>query len=77
MSLTNVPKIFTTAELDKLLSGFPKDAVISRTDIVASVHAPKSLGNTQVLSAALVGRDQWHVRAVPGLLMPVVKEQDK
>lgn len=71
MKLATVPKVFTTAELDKLLGTFPKNAAIERFESVAVVRNPRG---EKVLSAAEVAESQWHVMAVPGLLQPVPKK---
>lgn len=74
MKLTSVPKAFTTAEIDKILGQFPKNASITRHESTAVVHAPTG---EKVLSAAEIQEGRWHVMCVPGLLIPVKPEGRK
>lgn len=65
MSLQSLPTTLTTAALDKLLAGFPKNAQVSRLEDSATVHAPNG---AKVFSAVMVESNVWHAMAVPGLV---------
>lgn len=66
--MKSLPTALTTKQLDTLLAGFPKAAVISRFDTIITVKAPNG---KKILSATKGGRALWHVMAVEGLIQAV------
>lgn len=67
--MKSLPTALTTKQLNALLAGFPKAAVISRHETIITVTAPNG---KKVLSAAKApARALWHVMAVEGLIQAV------
>ena len=58
--------MLTNSQLNKLLASFPPGVDIYRGgDIIVTVKTPKG---RELLSAAIIKPNTWHVRAVPGLI---------